>query len=111
MRNVFQFDRILDKGFFEAKLVKCHSTEITGSTAATSEGNYIDKEAQLVKNMNDHRVSEKATEEEEDEPMASLSRSSSSEGIWPSSDAVERGYQQQTSLVGIPFFILLSINQ
>ena len=53
---------------------------------------------------------DKATEGEEDEPLASLSRSSSSEGIWPSSDAVQRGYQQRTSTIGIPFFIKLSVN-
>ena len=98
--------------------MKCHSTEITGSTAGTSDGNYIDKEAQLVGNMDNHRVGvsllrqapDKATEGEEDEPMASLSRSSSSEGIWPSPDAVQRGYQQRKSTIGIPFFTNLTVN-
>ena len=53
---------------------------------------------------------DEATEGEEDELIASLSRSSSSEGIWPSPDAVQRGYQQRTSTIGIPFFINLSVN-
>ena len=52
-----------------------------------------------------------ATEGDEDEAIASLSRSSSSEGIWPSSDAVQRGYHQRTSTIGIPFFINLSVNE
>ena len=53
---------------------------------------------------------DKATEGDEDEPITSLSRSSSSEGIWPSPDAVQRGYQQRTSTIGISFFINLSVN-
>ena len=120
LRDIFQLGRVSQKSLCKANLVKCHSTEIAGSTAGTSEGNYIDKEAQLVRNRNDHHVGEalhgeapdKATEGNDNEPMPSLSRSSSSEGIWPSSsDAVERGYQRRTSTIGIPFFIHLSNNQ
>ena len=47
-------------------------------------------------------------EEEQEESIASLSRSSSSEGIWPSSDAVKRGYQQRTSTIGKTGNVLLS---
>ena len=106
------------RSFCKANQVKCHSTETTASTAGTSDGNYIDREAQLVRNMDNHSVGEslhvqapdKATEGEEDEPIASLSRSSSSEGIWPSSDAVERGYLRRTSTIGIPLCVNLSVN-
>ena len=111
--DVSQAGRVSQKSFCKANLVKCQSTEITASTAGTSDRNYIDKEAQLVGNMDDHRVSvslhgqapDEATEVEEDELITSLSRSSSSEGIWPSPDAVQRGYQQRTSTIGMPFFI------
>lgn len=88
--------------------MKSHSTEATGQTPGTSEGDYIDKEEQLLRNMG--QAPDKATEEEEDEPIASLSCSSSSQGIWPSSDAMARGYQHRTSTIGIPFFIHLSIS-
>lgn len=91
--------------------VKCYSSEINESTAGTSDGNYIDKEAQLVRKEDDHIASEslheqasnKHPKEEEQGPVASLSRSSSSDGIWPSSsDAVQRGYhQQRTSTIGM----------
>ena len=54
--HVFQACRVSQKGFCKANLVKCHSTEITGSTAGTSDSNYINKEAQRVGNMDDHRV-------------------------------------------------------
>ena len=47
--------------------------------------------------------------EEQEESITSLSRSSSSEGIWPSSDAVKRGYlQQRTSTIGMTGNVLLS---
>lgn len=90
--------------------VKRYSTEINESTAGTSDGNYIDKEAQLVKRRDVSHAGQslrepatnKPPEENEQEALASLSRSSSSEGIWPSSDAVQRGYRQQrTSTVGM----------
>lgn len=118
LRNVFQAGRVSQKSFCKANLVKCHSTEITGSTAGTSDSNYIDKEAQRVGNMDDHRVGvslhgqapDKATEGDEDDAITSLSRSSSSEGIWPSSDAVQRGYQERTSTIGMLVFVNLSFN-
>lgn len=114
----FNLVGLLQKSFQKANLVKSYSTETTGWTPGTSEGDYIDKEEQLLRNMGNHSVSEsfhrqapdKATEEEEDEPIASLSRSSSSQGIWPSSDAMARGYQQRTSTIGIPIFIHLLIS-
>lgn len=117
---VFQLGRVSQKRFRIANPVKCHSTETTGSTAGTSDGNYIDKGTQLVRNMDDHSLGEslhgqapdKATEGREEEPVGSLSRSSSSDGIWPSPDAVQRGYQQRTSTIGMPFlFLYLSINR
>ena len=116
--DVFQAGRVSQKSVCKANLVKCHSTEITGPTAGTSDTNYIDKEAQLLGNMDDRCVGvslhgqapDKSTEAEEDEPIASLSRSSSSEGIWPSPDAVQRGYQQRTSTIGMSFFINILVN-
>lgn len=92
------------KGF-----VKCYSTEINESTAGTSDSNYIDKEAQLVRKEDDHigresfpeQANDKHPEEEEQEPVASLSRSSSSDGIWPTSDKNKGYHHQRTSTIGM----------
>ncbi|XP_078351977.1 uncharacterized protein LOC144636662 isoform X2 [Oculina patagonica] len=84
-----------------------YSHEINESTAGTSDSNYIDKEAQLVRKEDDHigresfpeQANDKHPEEEEQEPVASLSRSSSSDGIWPTSDKNKGYHHQRTSTI------------